>query len=223
MQSVTLSQKGSKSERNEDACLALPSRRFFVLADGVGGGPNGDFASRTTVDALYDDLSGADVSEPAILASISRANELVFASAQSVERRGMATTLAACWINASTVYCFNVGDSRVYRLDGESLKQLTRDHTKQVQKAANVIKQVVTNALGVRATVNVEVTTSNVNVGDVLFLATDGITDLMDDEALLEILNAEQLSLAEKAQAVIAESERRGGRDDKSVILTVVG
>lgn len=223
MQTVTLSYKGSKSETNEDAYLSLPSKGFFVLADGVGGGPNGDFASRSAVDTLYDELTCSGVSESAILKAIDIANESIFNAGQAEGKHGMATTLAASWISGDRAFCFNVGDSRVYRLSAGTISQLTRDHTKQVQKAVNVVKQVVTNALGIRPSVKVEVTGSSVLPGDVIFLATDGITDLLSEELMLEVLSSDQLSLVDKAQALISESERRGGRDDKTVILAVVG
>ena len=222
MQTITLSEKGSKSEKNEDACLSLPSKGFFVLADGVGGGPNGDYASRTAVETLYAELCDSTVTQSVILSSISKANEKVFSSAQSDSRRGMATTLAASWISDRQVRCFNVGDSRVYKVCEGTITQLTRDHTRQVQKAANVIKQVVTNALGIRPTVDVEVTGCEARAGDIIFLATDGITDQLGEEVLLKILTS-NLSLAEKAQAIVSESERLGRRDDKSIILAVVG
>lgn len=222
MQSVSFSQKGSKSETNEDACLSLPYKGLFVVADGVGGGPSGDFASRTVVDTLCVALEEAPLSEQLILHSIELANQHVFDTASSTNRDGMASTITVGWRQSSKFYCFNVGDSRIYLVRGNAIHQLTRDHVRQVQKAPNVIKQVVTNAIGIRPKVDVEVTRHDIEAGDLLALMSDGISDRLDDEAILSVLASEQLSLVGKARALVEESERRGGRDDKSIILAVI-
>jgi PPM family protein phosphatase len=100
-----------------------------------------------------------------------------------------------------------------------AIMRLTRDHTRQVQKAPNVIKQMITNAIGIRPNVSVEVTSHDVAPGDIFLLTSDGISDQLDDETIGAIISAEHLSLAEKARALVDASEERGGRDDKSVIL----
>lgn len=219
MQAVILSKKGSKSDKNEDACLSLPMRGLFVVADGVGGGPEGDYASRVVVDTLYGALAGGECSKASILDSIERANERVYSASRQEERRGMASTVVVGWKSQDQFLCFNVGDSRGYRVRGSAIMRLTRDHTRQVQKAPNVIKQMITNAIGIRPNVSVEVTSHDVAPGDIFLLTSDGISDQLDDETIGAIISAEHLSLAEKARALVDASEERGGRDDKSVIL----
>ena len=221
MRSVTFSQKGVKSEKNEDAFLSVPAKGLFVVADGVGGGPSGDFASRTMVETIYAELNGKQLNETIILQSINKANAVIFESAQARDLQGMATTVVVCWSNAEQFHCFNVGDSRIYRIRNGNIEQLTRDHTKQIRKAPNMVKQVVTNAIGIRPAVKIDVTLADAQEGDLLMLATDGVTDMLDDEAILSIVNSEKVSLVDKARALVAESERRGGQDDKSVILAV--
>jgi protein phosphatase len=221
MQSVIFSKKGTKSDKNEDACLSLPTRGLFVVADGVGGGPEGDFASRSVVNTIYESAISGSLSCELIKSSIDRANMLIYSISQERDLKGMASTVVACWKSDDQIFLFNVGDSRGYRLRGNAIQQLTKDHTRQVQKAPNVIKQVVTNAVGIRPSVDVDVTAYDLDDGDVLLLMSDGISDELDDEAMLAILTSSQLSLAEKARALVDESERRGGRDDKSVILAL--
>lgn len=219
MQAVILSKKGSKSDKNEDACLSLPMRGLFVVADGVGGGPEGDYASRVVVDTLYCALAGGECSREAILNSIERANEKVYTASRQEQRRGMASTVVVGWKCQDQFLCFNVGDSRGYRIRGSTIMRLTRDHTRQVQKAPNVIKQMVTNAIGIHPNVSVEVTSHDMVPGDIFLLTSDGVSDQLDDETIGAIIRAEHLSLAEKARALVEASEERGGRDDKSVIL----
>lgn len=223
MQAVTFSQKGMKSEKNEDACLSLPSRGLFVVADGVGGGPAGDFASRAVVETLYAGLAEANLSKQSILAIIERANTVVYEASLQQNRKGMASTLVVCWKLEDQVLFFNVGDSRGYRVRGGRIDRLTRDHTRQVQKAPNVIKQVVTNAIGIKPAISVEVTEYKLELGDLLLLMTDGVSDQLGDEDILSIVSSDNSSLVEKARALVTESERRGGRDDKSVILALNG
>lgn len=222
MQTVTFSQKGTKSDANEDACLSLPSRGLFVVADGVGGGPSGDFASRAIVNTLYEIFRDRDVSQEAVVDSIQKANDFIYQSAQTMDRKGMASTVVVGWKSGSCISCFNVGDSRIYRVRDSNIEQLTRDHTRQIQKAPNVIKQVVTNAVGIKSALQVEVSHHECIPGDLLLLMTDGISDLLDQDAIVQIASSTQHSLAEKARALVAESERRGGQDDKSVILALM-
>lgn len=221
MHAVVLSKKGSKSDKNEDACLSFPTLGIFAVADGVGGGPSGDHASRAVVDTLYDAVRKSGCSHDNIVGAIEQANARIFQSAQRTDLRGMASTVVVGWKSDDQFVCFNVGDSRGYRIRANRIFRLTRDHVRQVQKAPNVVKQMVTNAVGARTDVRVEVTRDQVEAGDLFLLVSDGISDQLDDEAILAIAGASHLSLVEKARALIEASEARGGRDDKSVILAL--
>lgn len=222
MQTVIFSQKGTKSETNEDACLSLASRGLFAIADGVGGGPSGEFASRAVVNTLYESFRDGAISETAVVESIRQANAFIYEASLSQNRKGMASTVVIGWKSDQHVMCFNVGDSRIYRVRNGVIEQLTRDQTRQVQKAPNVIKQVVTNAVGIKPSIKVEVTLHGCIPGDLLLLMTDGISDPLDQDAIVRIASSSQLSLAEKARALVGESERRGGKDDKTVILALM-
>ncbi len=222
MQSVLFSQKGTKSEKNEDACLCLPMRGLFVIADGVGGGPSGDFASRAVVDLFFETYIDSKVSEASILATLERANDLIYQASLERDLKGMASTVVVGWASGKRIVCFNVGDSRIYLIRGRDIERLTSDHVRPVQKAPNVIKQMVTNVLGFRKELKIEVTEQAIQTGDLLLLMSDGISDLLDDGAILEIAGIQDLSMAERARMLVAESERLGGRDDKSVILVAL-
>ena len=174
------------------------------------------------MNTLYDVFRDREVSQEAVVDSIQRANDFIYQSAQSMDRKGMASTVVVGWRSGSRVSCFNVGDSRIYHVRDGKIKQLTRDHTRQVQKAPNVIKQMVTNAVGIKPALQVEVSHHECSPGDLLLLMTDGISDLLDQDWIVGIVSSPQYSLAEKARALVAESERRGGQDDKSVILALM-
>lgn len=222
LQTVTFSQKGTKSDLNEDAYLSLPTRGLFAVADGVGGGPSGEFASRAVVKTLYDSFRDQDVSQSAVVDSMQRANTLVYEAAQSSDRKGMASTVVVGWKSGNQFCCFNVGDSRIYRFREGLVEQLTRDQTKQIQKAPNVFKHVVTNAVGVRPALQIEVTRHDCVSGDLLLLMSDGVSDLLDNDAISRIILSKQNSLVDKARALVSESEQRGGQDDKTVVMVVI-
>ncbi|NPU93442.1 MAG: serine/threonine-protein phosphatase [Gammaproteobacteria bacterium] len=221
MLTVAFSQKGNKSEVNEDACLSFPHLGLFVVADGVGGGPSGDLASRMVVNTVYETFRDGAVSENAVVQSMCKANDRIHRTAQEQNLKGMASTVVAGWQFGSRLICFNVGDSRLYRLRDGEMVQLSRDHTRQIQKAPNVLKQVVTNAVGIKPNLQVDVSHHDCQKGDLLLLMTDGISDLLDTESMMNIVSS-PLPLAEKARALVAESEQRGGQDDKTIILALM-
>ena len=171
---------------------------------------------------LYESFRDGAISETAVVESIRQANAFIYEASLSQNRKGMASTVVIGWKSDQHVMCFNVGDSRIYRVRNGVIEQLTRDQTRQVQKAPNVIKQVVTNAVGIKPSIKVEVTLHGCISGDLLLLMTDGISDPLDQDAIVRIASSSQLSLAEKARALVGESERRGGKDDKTVILALM-
>ncbi|MCG8314433.1 MAG: protein phosphatase 2C domain-containing protein [Pseudomonadales bacterium] len=219
LRAVTLSRKGEKSDRNEDACIALPGLGVFAVADGVGGNPDGEQASRQIVETLYAELHDADVTQVLIEAAIASANLSVYELSGDVDAgKRMASTLVLAWKTSSKLFCFGVGDSRIYRFrDGQGL-QLTKDHVKTV-RVANGSKNMVTRAIGLNSNVVPDVTEWDWRNNDMLLLASDGISDRLSEEMITNIMTHRNLSMSDKAKTLVDESERRGGRDDKTVVL----
>lgn len=215
---VSISHKGTKSAVNEDASIALAHRGIFVVADGVGGGPSGDFASRLLVDEIDGMCREGDSPEEDLLLAIQVANEKIFSAAQDPRLNGMATTLVGVVVSSDSLLVCHVGDSRVYRLRADQLSALTRDHSKLVDKGNDIQKQVVTNALGVRESVKVEVNRFDFKQGDLLLLMTDGISDVLEDSDILEIVSDGSRSVSERLMQLVSSSEDRGGKDDKTVL-----
>jgi len=217
---ISISRKGSKSAVNEDACLALASKGVFVVADGVGGGPSGDFASRTAVEAI--EASCRDSSEPDkdLLQAIQIANRKIYQAAQDPRLTGMATTIAAVVVQADSFLVCHVGDSRVYQLgrDDGKLHALTRDHSKVIEKPNQVRKLVVSNALGVRETVKVELNRFALEDQSLILLMTDGISDVLDEPTIEGVLKRPEMSMSEKLNKMVTDCEQLGGQDDKTII-----
>ncbi|MEE2731834.1 MAG: protein phosphatase 2C domain-containing protein [Pseudomonadota bacterium] len=214
---VTLSQKGEKSAVNEDACLALASKGVFVVADGVGGGPSGDFASRTLVQEVETLCAGSDQPEEDLLQAIQNANLKIYQAGQDPKLNGMATTVAAIVIQGESLLVCHVGDSRVYLLRNGDMSALTRDHSKVIAKN-DVQKHVVTNALGIRESVKIEINRFSHLAGDQLLLMTDGISDVVNEQRIHELLSVVGRTTSEKLKSLVEESEVTGGKDDKTVL-----
>ncbi len=219
IKAVSLSRIGMKSSCNEDAFLALPTDGIFAVADGVGGQPKGEKASRMTVETLYIKLRSQLIEAADIDQSIEKANSLVYNSSMQYDlERGMASTLALARIEKERVLCYNVGDSRIYRVRENVITQLTKDHVKRVHRQHGV-KSLVTRAIGAGKRVLPDITEWDWKENDFLVLMTDGISNQLSDEAIKDIVSSQSLHLADKAETLIAESEKSGGKDDKTVVM----
>jgi serine/threonine protein phosphatase PrpC len=218
IRTVLHSQKGERSPNNEDAALVLSVQNIAVVADGVGGGPAGEEASRWALCSIERYLKSRDITENEILSAIKLANSSVREKAQSTHLQGMASTLVLAWVTANEVICFNVGDSRTYLLRQKKLVQLSNDHVAAVERQGRV-KNFLTRAIGIADDPDTEITRSDWQKGDVLLLVSDGIYDKMPHEQLESICNQSQLSMYEKTSAMINLSLRNGGADDKTVIM----
>jgi len=218
LKTVTITKQGSRSEFNEDALLALPAKGVFLVSDGVGGGPSGHEASRTTVKTLYDTLSGVDITEQVVLESILMANKAVYERAKEGEHKGMACTLVLAWCDGVKLNCFNIGDSRIYRFRDQKIEQLTSDQTKKVERN-NRVKSLVTNAIGVKPQVKAELTQSDWLDGDIIMLMSDGISDVVPDDEMCRLVAVKGKSMLEKANSLIDASIVNGSQDDKTLVF----
>ena len=218
MKTIAITKQGTRSEFNEDALLALPAQGVFLVSDGVGGGPSGHEASRTTVRSLYDALSGVEITEQVILDSILLANKAVYEKARNGEHKGMACTLVLAWCDGVKVNCFNIGDSRIYRFRDQNIEQLTSDQIKKVERN-NRVKSLVTNAIGVKSRVKAEVTQSDWVDGDVIMLMSDGISDVVPDAEMCRLIATHGMSMLDKANSLIDASVTNGSQDDKTLVF----
>lgn len=234
---------------NEDSVFADARLGLAILADGMGGYNAGEVASGMTTTRLAADLEKL-ISSPAFRESlhacdaatierhlvneIGAANFAVFhAAASSPHYAGMGTTLVLAWFYAKRMSVAHVGDSRLYRLRGDSFAQLTRDHSLlQEQLDSGMItpeearfsgnRNLVTRALGVDPAVDVEIGDFDVKPGDIILLCSDGLSDMVDDEEIALTLRTlgENLQLA--ADHLVQLANDNGGRDNVSVILVKV-
>ena len=197
----------------------LSNKGLFVVADGVGGGPAGDMASRCVVDAMCELLADTEVTHDAISTALRTANQQIREVAEKLDYTGMASTVVLAWIQESILRCYHVGDSRIYRFRDGSVEQLTRDHTRAVQRANGAMKFVVTQAMGVKEEIFPDVSEHVWEQGDVLLLMSDGISDHVPDKEMVKLLAGNRMTMADRAHSLIQYSEQQGGTDDKTIII----
>ena len=238
----TQTDPGLARENNEDAVAFDPVTRLCVLADGMGGYNAGEVASSMAVSFIRSELgrwleqAGADASTKevrrAMQICVENSNNSVFNAAHSdLQYAGMGTTLVVGVFHCDRLVLGHIGDSRCYRLRGLSLQQITKDHSLlQEQLDAGLItpqqammsvhKNLVTRALGVEETALLEVNEHRVEAGDLYLMCSDGLSDMLADDQIAEIMFGES-SLDEKAQHLVAAANDNGGRDNISVLLAL--
>ena len=227
---------GRQRQSNEDSFLE--SSPLFGVADGMGGARAGEVASRIAVETLTDgEVARADdgaAAEQRLAEIAQAANQRIYELAQSDESRsGMGTTLTAVLVEDGTIVAGHVGDSRLYCLRDGRLERLTRDHSlvEELVRRGELDpeeakdhpqRSIITRALGPEPDVEVETFTSPGRDGDVYLLCSDGLTTMVDEERVAEILR-EAASLEDAASALVEAANEAGGRDNITVVLFRLG
>ncbi|MDZ7770834.1 MAG: Stp1/IreP family PP2C-type Ser/Thr phosphatase [Woeseiaceae bacterium] len=240
---------GKVREHNEDAIGSNPDIGLMVLADGMGGYNAGEVASGIAVQtitelvaegALREERNAIDpttglMRQTIILRdAVARANKIIYQTAQSQTHcEGMGTTLVAAMYYDNRVSLAHVGDSRAYRLRGDTFQQLTLDHSllqelvdrgfyseEEAQRSTN--RNYVTRALGVEPTVDVEVQEYDVQRDDVFLLCSDGLPDMVEDEDIHLTISTFNASLDVVGQQLVQLANDNGGRDNVSVMLAQI-
>jgi len=224
---------------NEDNYLMIPERGVFVVADGMGGHAAGEVASEMAVQLISRDLGsfkGLSVDEAAsrMTTAVKGANNAIFERTISEhDKRGMGTTATCLVLHAANRYMIGqVGDSRAYLLRDARFHQLTKDHSyvqEQVdlgyltpeQARTHPYANVITRCVGASADVMPDIFSGTVKPGDVFLLASDGLTGMVEDDALAGILQS--TGNPEKwVDKMVAEANRRGGLDNITCIIVHV-
>ncbi len=234
---------GRARDNNEDSVVFDEPSLTAVLADGMGGYNAGEIASGMATAFIKSELSrwlteageGAKAKEVrrAMEICVDNANRSIFNSANSnAQYAGMGTTLVVGVFREDKLVIGHIGDSRCYRLRAGVLEQITKDHSllqEQMdaglitpeQAATSSIKNLVTRALGVDESVLLEVNEHSVQVGDTYLMCSDGLSDMIDDDAIAKIVTGE-VPLEQKAKQLIDQANDNGGRDNISVLLVEV-
>ncbi len=247
---VGLTDVGKEREHNEDAYLLMPEYDLAIVADGMGGHNAGDVASRMAVERIssfFKHTESEDTTWPfhfdtnlsyeenRLIGGIQVANKAIYhESSQPSSTEGMGTTVVSlCFSGQGALgYVGHVGDSRCYLHRGGILSQVTRDHSllndyldampdMTEERKQAIPTNVITRALGMQATVQVDLSRVPVEPGDVFLLCSDGLSGMIEDATMQEILRAES-DLDAAARMLVQKANENGGEDNITVVLVRV-
>jgi serine/threonine protein phosphatase PrpC len=218
---------GRKRRRNEDAYVCEPP--LFAIADGMGGAQAGEVASRLAAASLRE--SGADGGgEQRIVDLIQEANRRVYdRSTTDPKTSGMGTTITVALIEDEQVAFGHVGDSRAYLIRDGRMEQVTEDHSlvNELLKSGKLSREeaethpqrsVITRALGTDPDVDVDTFTIATQVGDVFLLCSDGLTDMVDELTILELVERNRADIDAALKQLVKAANRGGGEDNITVV-----
>ena len=242
MKAFSITDVGMKRHMNQDyvfssenAVGSLPN--LFIVADGMGGHKAGDYASRVCVQTITDSIANSTLKTHigVLEEAIGTANKRIYeAAAGNRDLEGMGTTLvAAVIINHELLYVANVGDSRLYIVDEEEIKQITEDHSLIEEMVRNgelernearfhPNKNIITRAVGTSKNVVADYFEVQLKAGDKILLCSDGLSNMLDDEEIHYIINRFDGDMEKAARTLVEKANDNGGKDNISVVLVQV-
>jgi PPM family protein phosphatase len=243
---VSVSDTGRRRPHNEDSTAIDPDIGLAIVADGMGGYKAGELASAIAVVTIWTELNAevrrvrvGEMEESSgntrlaglLRDAIGKANAQIFETQQREhECHGMGTTVACLLVREDHLVIAHVGDSRVYRLRGDTLARVTSDHSliqelidrgfyTPEEAAENTPKNLVTRALGIESSVDVTLREEQSVEGDVYLLCSDGLNDMVTDEDIRLTLCKFGDNLLAAAQDLVRLANAGGGKDNVSVVL----
>jgi serine/threonine protein phosphatase PrpC len=238
--------QGLKRNHNEDYFCLIEEEQLFLVADGMGGHACGEVASKMAADVIREFFARTrdedvtwpykmdhtlSVLENRLNVGIRLANKKIHESAaKDVRLNGMGTTVVIGQIADDRLYVAHVGDSRCYRIRGGEIKQITRDHSlledyKEARPGMSDEEQrkfphknVITRALGMRDTVQVDISAEDIQDGDIFVLCSDGLSGMVPDTALLEHLKL-GADLDAAVGKLVEAANAAGGADNITVLV----
>jgi len=225
IESYGFSDIGRVRKKNEDVWLELIQTKFFALADGMGGHNAGEVAAKQTIQYLGSFVQKnipQNISAKQAIAllkkGIQQTNQRIYTLGKSKPTlNGMGTTLCMLYLFPGYGIYAHVGDSRIYRYRDQELKQLTQDHVAY----KNEVKNVLTRAIGSGQQVQPEIACASVQVGDLFFLCSDGLSDFISSEQIEKILQS-SISLKRIAKRLVELAKEKGSSDNITVVLVRV-
>ena len=241
-----LTDQGCVRDHNEDSIGSEADMGLVVLADGMGGHKGGEVASALAVDTILntlkrtlseistgqtDETTGYSLESMAVENAITEANTVIYqASKNNKQYEGMGTTVVVLLFYDNRLTVAHVGDSRLYRIRKDNMEQMTRDHTllqelvdrgfftqKEARESLN--KNLVTRAVGVSPTVEVDLLEDIAITHDIYLLCSDGLNDMIDDNLILNTVLNYHNNLEKMAKELIKQAKDHGGKDNVSALL----
>jgi PPM family protein phosphatase len=223
---------GRQRQANEDSFFTSPS--LFAVADGMGGAQAGEVASRIAAEAFEPAERGGESAEAYLRSIAEDANRQIHTIAQrDSTRSGMGTTLTAALVEGDDVSIAHVGDSRAYVYRDGELKMLTSDHSlvEELRRQGRLTdeqaedhpqRSIITRALGPEEAVDVDTLTFSARPGDLFLLCSDGLTTMVKDARIAQILT-EAETLDDAVDQLVREANEAGGRDNITAVAFRLG
>jgi serine/threonine protein phosphatase PrpC len=223
---------GRRRRHNEDAYVCEPP--LFAVADGMGGAQAGELASNLAAAALHNEGSRGG-GEGRVDELIQEANRRVYErQTQDSSASGMGTTMTVALVENGHVAIGHVGDSRAYLIRDRTLEQLTEDHSLVAELVrsgklspeeadAHPQRSVITRALGTDPDVDVDTFSVETRPGDLFLLCSDGLTSMVDDDAILREVERNRGDLRAAAKALVRAANKGGGDDNITVVFFEIG
>ena len=236
LKSYAITDIGRKRQLNQDFIYLsetpignLPN--VFIVADGMGGHNAGDYASRYAVETVVDEIGASFEKNPVRILgnAIEKANTLIRERAQEdAAYNGMGTTMVIATCMGKYLEVANVGDSRLYVVN-DKIEQVTLDHSlvEEMVRMGGIDresarnhpdKNIITRAIGARDYIETDFFSMELQAGDIVLLCSDGLTNMMEDEDIRQILKGDG-SLKDRAEELVEAANRNGGKDNISVIV----
>jgi protein phosphatase len=245
---ANVSDVGKRRPHNEDSTLSDLDNGLVILADGMGGYKAGEVASAIAVTSIHHRIvkdlkktklgafkpgavAGSTPGSELVKKAITQTNSIIYNTAQKdPDCHGMGTTVVVALFHDNQVIVAHVGDSRLYRKRGAEFSQVTKDHSliqelinrglyTPEEAAKNAPKNLVTRALGIDATVEVDVQEQETHADDIYLLCSDGLNDMVGDEEIHLTLSKYSGNLLGAGEELVRLANSKGGRDNTSVIL----
>lgn len=239
MRAFSITDVGVKRKMNQDYVFCEENAvgsfsNLFIVADGMGGHKAGDYASRTCVETVVKNIEDSPLRTPisTMEEAIHEANKRLYEeAANNSDLEGMGTTFVAAMISEENLlYVANIGDSRLYIINGDQIKQVTEDHSLVEEMIKNgeldrkearfhPNKNIITRALGTAKEVVADYFEVPLIEGDVVLLCSDGLCNMMEDDDIMYIVRHCHEDIQTAARQLIEKANENGGKDNISIIL----
>lgn len=235
-----VSDVGLKRQNNQDYMFVSTEKEFplFIIADGMGGHNAGEIASSMAVKIIIDKFSKNKDKlknergiKLLIKEAIQEANDNIYLkSLNKPELNGMGTTITLAYLHNNKIYIGHVGDSRAYVIKNNKISQITEDHSlvNELVKNGSITpaeainhpqRNMITRAVGTSYKINLDLYILSYEQKDKLILCSDGLTNMVDDNTILEVINCNDLDMYKVCNDLVVLAKENGGRDN----ITVVG
>ena len=226
--------------KNEDSMMVSNSPigqlpNVYAIADGMGGHKAGNVASTVAIECFEEYIEASKIRDDEILdiliGGINHANNVVYNMRnERDEYSNMGTTFLACSISNNNAYIAHVGDCRLYKISKYEITQITNDHSyvAELVRMGRITKEQaeihpdrhsITRAVGSEPTVVADGIICSVAPGDIIVMCSDGLTNMVDNQKILEIADDGVLTVEQKVDKLVEQANENGGMDNITVII----